>query len=94
VILPQRLLLDAMQSKWASILDPFLQLPLLQGATLEGVKLTTGANVLNHKLGRLPQGWIITDKDSVAIVYRSSPFNPLTLTLNSSGNCTVNIYVY
>lgn len=94
MILPQQLVLSAMQTKWAAILEPVLQLALLKGVSVEGVKLSTGNNSINHKLGRAPQGWFITDINAAASIYRSEPFNSLSLTLNSDAACTVNLYVY
>lgn len=57
--------------------------------------MTASTNVINHKLGRMQQGWVITDINNVATsIYRSQPFNDKTLTLTSSGAVTVNIWVY
>jgi hypothetical protein len=81
-----------MQDSWAADLDPLLKNPFLNGVLLEGVALASGATTINHKLGRKMQGWVITDLNGVASIYRSQPFNNLTLTLTSSAACTVNIY--
>lgn len=83
-----------MQTKWASIINPLLSKPMLQGQNLENVTLVTGTNIINHKLGRKLQGWTITDIDAAVTVYRSAPMNDLTLTLTSSGNATANIWVF
>ncbi len=93
-ILPQNLNLDSMQNRWASILSPWLGNPLSKGIFLKNVLLATGDNVLNHLLQRNQQGFIITDINEAAVIYRSAPFNGLTLTLNSNVPVTVTIYVY
>jgi hypothetical protein len=80
-------------TKWASVLNPLLANPLNGVSILENISLSIGSNVINHKLGRLPQGWIIVDKQGVADIYRSAPFNNLTLTLTSSQAVIVNIGV-
>lgn len=84
----------SMQTLWSSILNPIITNPVMNGLTLEGVKLASGSNVINHTLGRTQQGWFLVDQNSTATVYRSAPFNDLTLTLTASAACTVNIYVF
>lgn len=83
-----------MQSAWTSVLNPFLRRPVLNGVLLQGVELAVGDTVISHKLGRAPQGWIISDIDGAAQIYRDAPFNPLTLTLNSDAVVSVNLYIY
>lgn len=83
-----------MQSRWASEINPVLALPTSKPSFLKGIIITTGVNVINHRLGRLPQGWIITDTNSGAILYRSADFNDLTLTLTSSGSATISLMVF
>jgi hypothetical protein len=85
---------ELMLTRWASILNPVLGLPTNQPNFLEGVKLVMGNNVINHKLNRKLQGWIITDITASASIYRSAPINDLTLTLNSSALTTVNLMVF
>lgn len=92
--LPTRLPNEQMQQQWKSQLDPVLAIPMLQGLQLKGVALKAGVNVVNTLLGRQQQGWMITDIDAPAKVYRSQPFNTLTLTLTSDAACNVNLWVY
>lgn len=86
--------LNLMQNAWGTQLNPLLSNPLLKGNLLTGLALTTGVNTINHKLNRMQQGWIITDTDGTATVYRSAPFNKLTLELTASAPVTVNILVF
>jgi len=86
--------LTLMQNKWKSILDPVLASPITNPQILRGVVLSSGDNVINHKLGATPQGWIISDINAAVSVYRNAPFNDLTLTLNSSGSATINLVIY
>lgn len=83
-----------MQNKWMSELNPVLQNPMTNPSLIKSITLVTGDNVINHKLGRLQQGWIITDVNAAVSIYRSQPLNDLTLTLNSSGAAIINIAVY
>ena len=82
------------QTKWKAALDPVLSSPLPQGSLIEGVSLISGTNTINHLLGRMMQGWFIVDIDSGALVYRSQPFNKLTLTLTSSAPAHCAIWVF
>lgn len=83
-----------MQSKWASILNPLLSRPLSSNNVLKNIQLINGVNVINHLLGRNMQGWILSDVNASASIYRSQPMNDLTLTLTSDADCTVNLVVF
>lgn len=80
--------------KWAAELNPFLSNPLNDVSILKNVVLMTGTNVINHLLGRVQQGWFVLDINGAVTIYRSAPFNNLTLSLSSSGNVTVSIGVF
>jgi hypothetical protein len=94
--LPLQLPLSQMQTRWASILNPVIATPIVNGLQLSNVKLTSGTNVLNHTLARVMQGWFLVDNETTATVYRPStaPFNDLTLTLVASGATTISLWVY
>jgi len=92
--LPTRLPLEQLQNQWKSQLDPILANPILQGLQLKNVNLINGTTVVNHLLGRTQQGWIITDINGSASVYRSQPFNDKTLTLVSDAAVTASLWVY
>lgn len=83
-----------MQNKWGSILNPIIANPLNNTLLLKDITLVSGTNVINHLLGRPMQGWYITDVNAAATIYRSQPFNNLTLTLTSSGPATINLAVF
>lgn len=83
-----------MMSTWAEQLNPLLANPLNNASVLENVNLVIGTNVINHKLGRVQQGWGIVDQQAVASIYRSEPFNATTLTLVSDAIVTVNLEVF
>lgn len=85
--------LTLLQTQWASKIEPTLSLPQVQGVFVDAV-LPAGTLTINHKLGRKPQGWQIMDIDSASVIYRSQPFNLLTLTLTSSASANVKIWVY
>lgn len=83
-----------MQSAWTAVLNPFIRQAQLNGVLLTDISLGIGNTVVNHKLGRTPQGWQLTDVNGAAQVYRSAAFNNLTLTLNSSATVVVGLYVF
>jgi len=85
--------MSLLQTTWSSALSPLLKNPLNNGILLQ-LPLLNGANIINHKLGRNPQGYIIVDQDASASFYRLAPFNHLTLALNSSANVNVSLYVF
>lgn len=92
--LPQKLPIDLMQTQWASQIDPVISNPLNLCSVLNNVVLKSGVTVVNHKLGRLMQGWFLVDKQGPGNIYRSSAFNSLTLTLTSDADVTVSLGVF
>lgn len=96
-MLPQKLPLDLMQTQWAQELNPLLKQPLNQGLLLQGVSLASGANVINHLLGRKLQGWFLTRLRSSVTIYDTQDLNPnpsQTLSLVSSGAVKVDLFVF
>jgi hypothetical protein len=83
-----------MQTKWKTALVPILRKPLNGMVILPGLALASGVNVINHKLGRMPQGWVVLDTNAAQTVYRSAPFNDLTLSLTASGAVTITLGVF
>jgi hypothetical protein len=79
---------------WAATLNPIVSNPLNNASVLYDVVLSEGANVINHKLGRMMLGWFLVDLQANQTVYRSAPLNELTLTLTASGAVTVSIGVF
>lgn len=87
-------ILSQLQTQWISMLNPILSVPLLSGLQLTGIALKSGVNTINHLLSRKQQGWVITDIDASASIYRSAPFNEQTLELTSNAPANVNIWVF
>lgn len=88
--------LNLMQTRWAAVLNALLSNPLLNGRLIKGISLTTGANSINHTLGRTPQGYIIVGmREAYEEIYDAGSTMPqLTLVLNSSGDCEIDLYVF
>lgn len=92
--LPKQLDLAMMQSRWSAILNTYIANPSLNSIILFDVSLGVGVTVVNHLLGRTPNGWRVVDIDAAATVYRSAPFTDLTLTLTSSAAAKVSLEVF
>lgn len=89
--------LSLMQTNWASKINPIISNPISNGILLKEQSLTTGSNTINHKLGRKLQGWFIVRQRAAASVYDTQDSNSLpnlTLTLTSSVNVIVDLYVF
>ena len=96
-MLPQKLDYPNMLTAWATQLDPVISNPLVQGQLLTGVALINGTTVVNHKLGRKLQGWMLAGINAAATVYDNQATNQtpqLTLSLTSNAVCTVNLWVF
>ena len=83
-----------LQTQWRALLNPILANPVTNPRLLTNIPLQSGNTVINTGLAAIQQGWIITDINSAAIIYRSAPYNDVTLTLNSSAPCVVSLMVY
>ena len=93
--LPRNLTWDKANTLWAASLDPVLANLLVQGAQLRGIVLVANTpQTLNHYLGKTQTGFIVTDLNAAAIVYRTQPFNSQTITLESSANATCSIWCF
>lgn len=86
--------MSLMQTGWAAQLNPVINNELINGLQIVGVSLVVGATTFNHLLGRQMIGWIITDMNAPATIYRSQPLNSKTLTLTSNAVCSINLWVF
>lgn len=83
------------QTKWAATINPILALPILNGNQIDSIILKANTPLsVNHLLQRMPQGWFVVDNTSGAVIWRSAPFNSLTIVLESSANTTISIWIY
>lgn len=79
---------------WAQTLNPVLANPLNSAQLLLNISLIAGNNIINHGLGRLMQGWFLTDIQGVSAIYRSMPYNATTISLTSSAPVVCSIGVF
>ncbi len=86
-----------LQTKWSSQINPVINSPTNNGSILQNVTLSTGANIINHLLGRKLQGWQIIRQRASASIYDTQDTNQmptLTLLLTSSATVVVDLYVF
>jgi len=85
-----------MQTSWAATLNPVIALPWNSGILIDAT-LGVGQNIINHKLGRKLQGWIVVRKTAAASIYDSQNTNAnpdVTLVLFSDSACTIKLLVF
>lgn len=95
--LPQQLTFPQLQTKWAAMINPLLASPIANGLLLNDIALINGTTVVNHKLGRPLQGWIIVGINGAATVYDNQATNQmtdLTLSLTSNAAVTCSLWVF
>jgi hypothetical protein len=85
---------DLLTNQWKAILDPIVANPILQGLQLTGISLSTSATTVPHTLGRVQQGWFITDYSAAATVFRTGSYNSSNMILTASAPVTVSIWVF
>ena len=79
----------------AQTLNPIIANSLLQGLPITNVKLVANTPLqINTGLNRMQTGYIITDQQNNATVWRTQPFNKSTLTLEANANCVLNLWVF
>ena len=88
---------NQIQDNIGKVVNPLTTIPLNSGSLLPSVSLVSGANSVNHKLGRALVGWFIVRQRSAASVYDTQDTNTtptLTLNLVSSANVVVDLFVF
>lgn len=94
-LLSPKLPWELAQTKWSGTLNPIISLPIIQGNMITGISLVANTpQVINHLLQRMQIGWFLTDNTANTAVWRAAAFNTLTITLESSANTTISIWVF
>lgn len=96
-MLPKKLPWELAQTTWATQLDPIIANPLSNSIILKNVSLAAGTNVVNHKLGRVLQGWNSTRIRAAATIYDLQDTNQtpgLTLVLVASAPVIIDLAVF
>lgn len=85
-----------LQTNWSSQINPVIGNPLVKGVLQTGIKLVTGINSINHRLGRNIQGYVVTGMhNNYSQIFDTVSKTPgLTLDLTSSVPVTIDIYCF
>lgn len=76
--------------------DVFRQIgncPFITGNYVPAQAIGTGATRVAHGLGRVPQGWIVTNKTANSNVWLAS-LDANYLSLQASANCNIDLWVF
>jgi hypothetical protein len=83
------------QTSWKAAITPVIQNELNQGLLITNVALSANTPLaINHMLSRLQIGWQLTDITTNSNIWRTQPFNSSTLTLESSADTTISLWVF
>ena len=86
-----------LQSHIKTTLNPLLELPISDGVLLTDLSIATSDTVIDHKLGRQYEGFIITRLKSNSVIFESSSTNDTpdrTIILEASATATADIYFF
>lgn len=82
------------QNNTEQAITPILDKEIIDGIIVKEIELSTGVeNIVNHKLGREPLGYIIVKKNANSVIWNSS-INKRNIDLRCSANVTVNIWIF
>lgn len=79
---------------WASRFRPLLELAPVARGRLLPVSLASGAQEIEHGLGRAPQGWILVAPRSSATLYQHAAANRLRLPLTTSAALDASLWIW
>jgi hypothetical protein len=85
----------ALQDAIHDWIDDVRDCPLLMGQRIDGITLGAGAATnVAHGLGRVPEGWVVVDKDAAVSVYRDGTATAAVLPLRASGATDVDVWIF
>ena len=85
------------QENTASVITPFLRSRILDGVLLKNISLNSGSNLVEHKLGRKIEGWIVVRQRADARVWDDQDNNvnvSTTLKLQTSAAVEVDLWIF
>jgi hypothetical protein len=85
--------LNRIQEQIIAAVNPLVKSTVLNYVELKDIALTSTTVDIEHTLGRQPLGWIITDNQADARVWRAA-WSDRFLSLTASGNTTISLLVY
>ena len=83
-----------LQDNVDAAIGPIIDKPIVDGVLLKSIALTTGSiDIVSHKLGRTPLGYIIVKRSADSTIWESET-NKRSINLNCSADVTVSIWVF
>jgi len=80
---------------WSQTLNPIVNNPIVQGKQISNVVLVANTPLqVTHGLNRMMQGWFPVDNIANCNVWRTQNLNTKTLTIESSANTTLSLWVF
>jgi hypothetical protein len=89
--------MNLIQDRIIDAVTPILGKEILDSEILHGVVLSSGANTVDHKLGRDLVGWVVTRINAAITIFDTQATNPLphkNLKLTTSGAAIVDLLVF
>ena len=86
-----------LQSHLKTVLNPLLELPISDGVLIKDLTVNTTDTLIEHKLGRKPEGFLITGLKSNSVIYESATANDEAaslIILIASATATADIYFF
>jgi hypothetical protein len=82
-----------LQSNVENAISKLIRHPLMDYRLERSVALASGANVIEHKLGRTPIGYLVVSQSNASTIYDSS-MDDKFLNLVTSGAVTVSLLIF
>lgn len=80
---------------WAQSLNPIISNQLLQGHLISSIPLVANTpKTINHTLNRMQLGWFVVDNTANTAIWRTQDLNTKTITLESSVNTIITLWVF
>lgn len=84
---------NRLQDQIIQALNPLVRSTLLNYVELKDIVITAAGLDIEHTLGRQPLGWLVTDINANATVWKTA-WTPKLLSLDASGIVTISLLIY
>lgn len=86
-------LLNRIQDKLMRVINAIARKEILDGRLIEDITVTPSTTRIEHKLGRVPRGWIVANGTPDLIV-ESSRDDRFLVVSSAGGTATIDIWVF
>lgn len=86
-------MINRIQDNISKSYNDIVDIPMLQGVAVKQVVLSTSGTAVQHKLGRTPVGWFVTDKVVDANIWRTD-WDSMFLYLDTDLATTIDLWVF